>query len=122
MTTEAPGRIRTTHSSARRSRVMDWHDPAPGTAAGMSMPGMEYLQAMREGRLPLPPITDLLNLDLTEVDEGRVVFTCVPDESMYNAIGMIHGGVLCALLDSAASFALLSTLPEGKGLASWRSR
>jgi acyl-coenzyme A thioesterase PaaI-like protein len=41
---------------------------------------------------------------------------------MYNAIGMIHGGVLCALLDSAASFALLSTLPEGKGLASWRSR
>jgi uncharacterized protein (TIGR00369 family) len=46
------------------------------------------------------------------------VFTCTPDESMYNATGTIHGGVVCTLLDTVTGCALLSTLPQGRGIMS----
>lgn len=87
-------------------------------AAGRPMARIDYLTAMRDRRLPLPPVAGLLGFDLTEVGAGRVVFTCAPDPSMYNAIGVVHGGIVCALLDAAASFALLSVLPRGKSLTS----
>jgi uncharacterized protein (TIGR00369 family) len=45
-------------------------------------------------------------------------FTWVPDESMCNATGMIHGGIVCTLLDTVTGCALLSTLAQGAGLAS----
>ena len=47
-----------------------------------------------------------------------MVFTCRPDESAYNPIGAIHGGVVCTLLDSVAGCALHTTLPQGKGYTS----
>jgi uncharacterized protein (TIGR00369 family) len=105
-------------SAERHSRVVEWCDPGPSVAARRAMAGIDYLRAMRDRRLPLPPVASLLGFDLTEVAVGRVVFTCAPDQSMYNAIGVVHGGVACALLDAAASLALLSTLPPGRGLTS----
>jgi uncharacterized protein (TIGR00369 family) len=47
-----------------------------------------------------------------------VVFGCELDESAYNPIGVIHGGLVCTLLDSVAGCALHSTLPAAKGYAS----
>lgn len=102
----------------RRSRIVEWHDPHPTKAASMSMRGIDYLTAMMDGRLPPPPMAGLMRVDATEVTAGRVVFTCVPDESMYNAIGAIHGGAVCTLLDFVAGCALLSTLPAGATMAS----
>ena len=55
---------------------------------------------------------------MVSADPGRVVFTCRPDESAYNPIGVIHGGLVCTLLDSVAGCALHSTLPQGKGYTS----
>ena len=52
------------------------------------------------------------------VEAGRVSFTCRPDESAYNPIGAIHGGLVCTLLDSVLGCALHSTLPQGKGYTS----
>ena len=49
---------------------------------------------------------------------GRVVFTCEPDESAYNPIGAVHGGLVCTLLDSVTGCAIHSTLPQGKGYTS----
>ena len=46
------------------------------------------------------------------------MFTCLPDESAYNPIGAIHGGLVCTLLDAVAACAVLSTLPQGKGFTS----
>ena len=47
-----------------------------------------------------------------------MVFTCRPDESAYNPIGAVHGGLVCTLLDSVTGCALHSTLPQGKGYTS----
>jgi uncharacterized protein (TIGR00369 family) len=101
-----------------RSKVVSWHEPGPTTARGLAMAGIDYLRAMVDGVLPPPPISGLMEFDLVSADPGRVVFTCTPDESAYNPIGVIHGGLVCTLLDSVAGCALHSTLPLGKGYTS----
>jgi uncharacterized protein (TIGR00369 family) len=101
-----------------RSKTIAWEDPAVLAAAGAERSGLEFLQAISEGRLPPPPIAQLIGAELVSVGEGEVVFRCTPDESTYNPIGMIHGGLLCTLLDSAAGCAVHTELPPGAGYAS----
>jgi uncharacterized protein (TIGR00369 family) len=52
------------------------------------------------------------------VSDGEVVFRCTPDESAYNPIGTIHGGLVCTLLDSVTGCAVHSTLAAGIGYTS----
>jgi uncharacterized protein (TIGR00369 family) len=101
-----------------RSRTVSWHEPGPSTTRGMAMSGIDYLRAMAGGELPQPPIAGLLRFDIVSADPGRVVFTCEPDESAYNPIGAVHGGLVCTLLDSVTGCAIHSTLPQGKGYTS----
>ncbi len=103
---------------AQKSRVITWNDPAPTAAIGASMDGLEYVRATIDGRLPAPPITHLMQFELVSVEPGKAVFTCTPDESAYNAVGAIAGGVVCTLLDTAVGAAVHSTMPKGKGFAS----
>ncbi len=101
-----------------REKTVRWHDPGPTTAVGLSMAGVDYLNAMIDGKLPPPPISGLMQFELAAAEPGRVVFTCRPDESAYNPIGAIHGGLVCALLDSVLGCAMHSVLPQGKGYTS----
>jgi uncharacterized protein (TIGR00369 family) len=101
-----------------RSRTVTWHEPGPTTAKGLTMAGIDYMRAVADGDLPQPPIAGLMQFELVEVDPGRAVFTCVPDESAYNPIGAIHGGLICTLLDSVTGCAVHTTLPQGKGYTS----
>jgi uncharacterized protein (TIGR00369 family) len=87
-------------------------------AKGLTMAGLDYLQAMADGRLPQPPIGGLMEFLIVEAENGRVVFTCRPDESAYNPIGAIHGGLICTLMDSVTGCAEHSTLPAGNGYTS----
>ena len=80
--------------------------------------GLEYLHKMIAGELPPPPITRLLGMVLTEAEPGKAVFVCEPNESHYNPIGTVHGGLLCTLLDSALGCAVQTTLPQGQGYTS----
>jgi uncharacterized protein (TIGR00369 family) len=41
-----------------------------------------------------------------------------PDESTYNPPGIVHGGIVCTALDSAAGWAVHTTLPAGKAYTS----
>jgi uncharacterized protein (TIGR00369 family) len=68
--------------------------------------------------LPPPPIVDLIRIRIVGVENGRVAFACTPDASMYNPLGMVHGGLVCTLLDTATGCALHTTLPEGVGYTS----
>lgn len=101
-----------------RSRTVRWHDPAPTALEGLSRPGLAYLQAMLDGELPPSPIAALVGLEPVSVTDGEVRFRCRPDESFYNPVGTVHGGLLCTLLDSAAACAVHSTLPAGVGFTS----
>lgn len=80
-----------------------------------SMSGLEFLCAIRDGRLPGPPIARLLAFSMAEVEHGRVVFEGRPNADHYNPIGSVHGGYAATLLDSCMACAVQSTLPQGNG-------
>lgn len=103
---------------APRTREVTWHDPMVGALAGRELSGFDHLRAIQRGDLPPAPIGSLFDFAVTEVEEGRVVFTCRPDESAYNPIGVVHGGLVCTLLDSVCGCAVHSTLPRGRGYTS----
>ena len=77
--------------------------------------GVDFLEAIRTGELPPPPIADLLGFEILEVERGRVTFAMEPAEKHYNPIGMVHGGVTATLLDTVMGCALHTMLPQGVG-------
>jgi uncharacterized protein (TIGR00369 family) len=101
-----------------RSRTVTWHDPFVVAAGARERSGLETLEALRDGVLPPPPISRLFAMDIVAVSEGRVEFRCDVDESAYNPIGVVHGGLVCTLLDTVAGCAVHSTLPRGTGYTS----
>ncbi len=102
-------------SQPERRHTFTWDDPSPGARAMQTMSGVQFLRAAMAGELPSPPISALMNMRLTEVAEGCVVFTAEPAEYHYNPIGSVHGGFAATLLDSALGCAVHSMLPVGVG-------
>ena len=98
-----------------RTLTVEWNDPAALAAAGRSMAGIDFLRAMRDGKLPPPPIAQLMGFRLTEVEPGHAVFECMPGEQHYNPIGVVHGGLAMTLLDSAMGVCIHTRLPVGTG-------
>jgi uncharacterized protein (TIGR00369 family) len=98
---------------AERSRVITWHDPGLLARELPTMDGLAALQAMLAGTYPPPSIAAALGFTLGSVAPGEAVFTCTPDESLYNPLGTVHGGVVCTLLDSAIGCAVQTTLEAG---------
>jgi uncharacterized protein (TIGR00369 family) len=98
-----------------RRRTVHRDDPAASNEAARRLSGLSFLEAIRDGRLPAPPVSRLLGLTLAEVENGRAVFECEPSEAHYNPVGTVHGGVISTLLDSALSCAVHTALPAGTG-------
>ncbi len=101
-----------------RSRTVTWHDPMITAAGGLRRSGLDTMRAIRDGVLPPPPIAMLMQMGITGLEEGRVEFTCAVDESVYNPIGVVHGGLVCTMLDTVAGCAVHTTLPAGVGYTS----
>ncbi len=97
------------------SLTVSWSDPEALAAAGRSMAGIDFLRAIRDGRLPSPPIAELLGFRLAEVEPGHAVFEVIPGEQHYNPIGVVHGGLAMTLLDSAMGCSVQTHMPAGGG-------
>lgn len=98
-----------------RQLSVSWTDPEALAEAGRSMSGIEFLRAIRDGRLPPPPIAELLGFKLVEVEPGRAVFEVTPGEQHYNPIGVVHGGLAMTLLDSAMGCSVHTQMTAGGG-------
>lgn len=101
-----------------RDRTFSWADPSLIAAHLGRRGGLEMLQAMATGELPVPPVMRMLGIERFEADEGSVAVYMTPQEFHYNPLGTVHGGVLSTLLDTAAGCAVHSTLPVGVGYTS----
>ena len=77
--------------------------------------GLEFLQAIRDGRLPQAPIAERLDFYLSEAEKGAAVFVGTPRFEHYNPIGGVHGGWYGTLLDSCMACAVQTTLEPGTG-------
>ncbi len=98
-----------------RTRTFSWEDPHRDAEAGRGLSGLEYLRKIVAGEIPPPPMAALMNFQISELDEGRAVFTVEPAEYHYNPNGAVHGGLAATLLDSAMGCAVHSMLPAGVG-------
>jgi uncharacterized protein (TIGR00369 family) len=74
--------------------------------------GLEFVQGLATGTLPLNTIAETLGYDVTEAESGRVVVTLVPTDAHLNPAGTVHGGLTATLLDSCMGLAIQSTLEK----------
>jgi uncharacterized protein (TIGR00369 family) len=79
------------------------------------MSGLEFVQGLANGTLPLNTIAQTLGYDVTEAESGRVVITAEPRDIHLNPAGTVHGGFSATLLDSCMGLAIQSTLEKGVG-------
>jgi uncharacterized protein (TIGR00369 family) len=105
----------------------DWESDLQAVLARTSGPGVSSIDTLRahsgldllrgiiEGRVPRPPISDVLNFYLIEVERGRAVFQGNPKPAYFNPIGTIHGGWTATMLDSCMACAVHTTVPAGQG-------
>ena len=77
------------------------------------MSGLEFVQGLASGALPLNTIARTLGYDVAEAESGRVVITLVPTDAHLNPAGTVHGGLTATLLDSCMGLAIQSTLDRG---------
>jgi uncharacterized protein (TIGR00369 family) len=99
-----------------------WEDPMALGEQARGMAGLPFLEAIRDGELPVAPIQALMGFRLVEVEEGRVAFSAEPGEQHYNPIGVVHGGLAATLLDSAMGASVHSTLPLGSGYSTLETK
>ena len=100
-------------SGGQRILTVAWEDPQVSRRDADAISGLDYLIAIREGRIKQPPAARLIGYSVREVQRGRAVFELKIAEQLFNPFATVHGGILCTLLDSAMTAAVLSTLRIG---------
>ncbi len=96
-----------------RQRLVTWDDPKISAMQARQMGGLDFMNKLIAGEIPPPPIARLLDMELIHVDTGTATFKLNLNETHYNPIGTVHGGIASTLLDSAMGCAVQTNLPPG---------
>ena len=76
--------------------------------------GYDYLEAVRSGELPSPPLYGTLGFRVKEVERGRVVVGATPGGRVYSPLGTVDAGFSSALLETAMTAAVHTLVPAGE--------
>lgn len=79
----------------------------------LSMSGLAFMRGVLSGDIAGAPIARTLNFRLLSVEDGRVVFSGIPEFGALNPSGAVHGGWYGALLDSALGCAVMTKVAQG---------
>ncbi|MDW5329929.1 PaaI family thioesterase [Plantactinospora sp. KLBMP9567] len=101
-----------------RERAYTWEDPKIFVDAAAGLSGLDFLNKIGNGELPLVPAGATTNILPVAVGDGWAEFELQPAEWHYNPIGSVHGGMLAGLADSALGCAVHTKLPAGVGYTS----
>lgn len=94
-------------------RIIEWEDPAIHAITAHEVSGLEHIQRICAGELPITPMAAHVNLRLISAEKGKVVGEFQPDHSHYNIMGTVHGGMLSTILDTIVGYASYTMLPAG---------
>ena len=97
----------------KRRTTVTWVDPAVLYAAHKQSTSIELFRAVRDGRVPLEPAMSLLGAKLTKVAPGEIVMEMTPAEQHLDQSGTVQPGILAALTDTAAGYAIHTRVPLG---------
>jgi uncharacterized protein (TIGR00369 family) len=79
------------------------------------MSGLEFVQGLADGTLPLNTMAETLRYDVSEAASGRVVVSALPDRTQLNPAGTVHGGLAATMLDTCMGLAIHTLLDKGLG-------
>ncbi|MCP4118032.1 MAG: PaaI family thioesterase [Desulfobacteraceae bacterium] len=99
--------------NVERKRTIIWDDPKNSARDAASISGLDYLKAIKDGKISPPPVAMLLGYKLYDVENGHAVFELAPGEHHYNPFATVHGGIISTLLDTTMTASVLSTLQKG---------
>jgi uncharacterized protein (TIGR00369 family) len=78
-----------------------------------ALSGIEFVQGLAGGTLPLNSMAQTLGYDIIGVAKGHVVAAVEPHAGHLNPSGTVHGGLAATLLDSAMGLAIRTMLEKG---------
>lgn len=113
---DEPARPSVGPPDAQRSRHVTWTDPAQAAGEAAGLDGLAVMRAIRDGRLPGPPMARLVGFQCVVAEAGEIAMRLEHDPSLENAIGLIHGGAIASMLDTAMGAAANTRLPAGAGV------
>jgi uncharacterized protein (TIGR00369 family) len=101
------------------TREVTWATPGQGDYdALLALDGLGQLKAIEAGLMPPPPVMSTIDVCGFEAEAGRVTVQMRAQSFHYNPLGMVHGGMIATLLDTAAACAVHSTLAVGESYTS----
>lgn len=83
------------------------------TEEALALSGLEFLSAIRDGRLPHPPMAETAGFYLATVEPNFVAWEGEPKRNYFNPLQGVHGGWIATLLDSCMGCAAHTTLAAG---------
>jgi len=87
------------------SRTINWAPPVDSVWTGRPLNAVDHLLAIRSGRVPKPPLYELLCIDVIEARTGHVTLSLTPDESFTSPLGAVGGGIILTILDTTLAWA-----------------
>jgi uncharacterized protein (TIGR00369 family) len=79
----------------------------------MNASGLNELQQKRvEQAIRAVPFAKFLGIELEAIEPGRATMSLQIREELKQNVGVVHGGVVASLIDSATAFAILPLLKD----------
>jgi uncharacterized protein (TIGR00369 family) len=75
---------------------------------------LHYCQKMMAGEVPIPPLAQLIGMELATLRPGWVVIELEAGKRHASPLGTVHGGVLGAIADAAMGLAYATMLKEAE--------
>jgi uncharacterized protein (TIGR00369 family) len=77
--------------------------------------GLEYMQAVVEKKISMPPMAETIPMQCVAATAGAVTFSARADSRHLNRANNVHGGFTATVMDSVTSCALRTALEAGAG-------
>jgi uncharacterized protein (TIGR00369 family) len=100
--------------TGQRHRAYAWQALNPAAHPLSDQSGLVYFQRLKDGLLPPQPIMQTIGWRLHAVAFGHLTLQLSPEEFLFHGAGLLHGGVIATVLDSAMSGAAFSTMAQGE--------